>query len=110
MTSAREVAVNTVMQVFENKAYSNIALNKNLNESNLMDKDKGLVTELVYGTIKYRYSIDKILKAFLDKKFDKTDKYIINLLRVCIYQLRYLDKIQEFAAVNEGVNLAKNYV
>ncbi|MEG2935847.1 MAG: transcription antitermination factor NusB [Clostridium sp.] len=52
MTSAREVAVNTVMQVFENKAYSNIALNKNLNESNLMDKDKGLVTELVYGTIK----------------------------------------------------------
>ncbi|MEG2016897.1 MAG: 16S rRNA (cytosine(967)-C(5))-methyltransferase RsmB [Clostridium sp.] len=110
MTSAREVAVNTVMQVFENKAYSNIALNKNLNESNLMDKDKGLVTELVYGTIKYRYSIDKILKAFLDKKFDKTDKYIINLLRVCIYQLRYLDKIPEFAAVNEGVNLAKNNV
>lgn len=110
MTSAREVAVNTVMQVFENKAYSNIALNKNLNESNLIDKDKGLATELVYGTIKYKYSIDKILKTFLDKKFDKTDKYVLNLLRVCIYQLRYLDKIPEFAAVNEGVNLAKKHV
>ena len=110
MTSAREVAVNTVMQVFENKAYSNIALNRNLNESNLIDKDKGLATELVYGTIKYKYSIDKILKTFLDKKFDKTDKYVLNLLRVCIYQLRYLDKIPEFAAVNEGVNLAKKHV
>lgn len=110
MTSAREVAVNTVMQVFENKAYSNIALNKNLNESNLNEKDKGLATELVYGTIKYKYSIDKILKTFLEKKFDKTDKYILNLLRVCIYQLRYLDKIPEFAAVNEGVNLAKQNV
>ncbi|MDU4889089.1 MAG: 16S rRNA (cytosine(967)-C(5))-methyltransferase RsmB [Clostridium sp.] len=110
MTSAREVAVNTVMQVFENKAYSNIALNKNLNESNLSDKDRGLATELVYGTIKYKYSIDKILKTFLDKKFDKTDKYVLNLLRVCIYQLRYLDKIPEFAAVNEGVNLAKKHV
>ena len=110
MTSAREVAVNTVVQVFENKAYSNIALNKNLNESNLMDKDKGLATELVYGTIKYKYSIDKILKSFLDKKFDKTDKYVINILRVCIYQLRYLDKIPEFAAVNEGVNLAKKNI
>lgn len=110
MTSAREVAVNTVIQVFENKAYSNIALNKNLNEISLIDKDKGLATELVYGTIKYKYSIDKILKTFLDKKFDKTDKYVINLLRVCIYQLRYLDKIPEFAAVNEGVNLAKKNV
>ncbi len=107
MASAREVAINTIMQVFENKAYSNIALNKSLNESNLSDKDKGLTTELVYGTIKYKYSIDKILKTFLEKKFDNTDKYILNLLRVCIYQLKYLDKIPEFAAVNEGVELAK---
>ncbi|MEG0133286.1 MAG: 16S rRNA (cytosine(967)-C(5))-methyltransferase RsmB [Clostridium sp.] len=110
MTSAREVAINTVIQVFENKAYSNIALNKNLNECNLIDKDKALTTELVYGTIKYKYTIDKILKTFLEKKFDNTDKYILNLLRVCIYQLRYLDKIPEFAAVNEGVNLAKENV
>ncbi|MEG1255246.1 16S rRNA (cytosine(967)-C(5))-methyltransferase RsmB [Clostridium sp.] len=110
MTSAREVAINTIMQVFENKAYSNIALNKNLNECNLIDKDKALVTELVYGTIKYKYTIDKILKTFLEKKFDNTDKYILNLLRVCIYQLIYLDKIPEFAAVNEGVNLAKENV
>lgn len=107
MISAREVAINTVLQVFENKAYSNIALNNNLNQCNLGDKDKALATELVYGTIKYRYTIDKILKSFLERKFDKTDKYILNLLRVCIYQLRYLDKIPEFAAVNEGVNLAK---
>ncbi|WP_346920385.1 16S rRNA (cytosine(967)-C(5))-methyltransferase RsmB [Clostridium sp. UBA7339] len=107
MIGAREVAINTVMQVFENKAYSNIVLNNNLSQCNLGDKDKALATELVYGTIKYRYAIDKILKTFLEKKFDKTDKYILNLLRVCIYQLRYLDKIPEFAAVNEGVNLAK---
>lgn len=110
MTTAREIAVNTVMQVFENKAYSNIALNKNLNESELLEKDRALATELVYGTIKYKYSIDKILKKFLDKNFDKTDKYILNLLRVCVYQLRYLDKIPAFAAVNEGVNLAKSKV
>ncbi|WP_346928431.1 16S rRNA (cytosine(967)-C(5))-methyltransferase RsmB [Clostridium sp.] len=110
MISAREVAINTIMQVFENKAYSNIVLNNNLSQCNLADKDKALATELVYGTIKYRYAIDKILKTFLEKKFDKTDRYILNLLRVCIYQLRYLDKIPEFAAVNEGVNLAKTNV
>lgn len=107
MTTAREIAVNTVMQVLENKAYSNIVLNKNLNNSELIEKDKALATELVYGTIKYKYSIDKILKRFLDKNFDKLDKYILNILRVCIYQIKYLDKIPAFAAVNEGVNLAK---
>lgn len=107
MTTAREIAVNTVMQVLENKAYSNIALNKNLNNSELIEKDKALATELVYGTIKYKYSIDKILKRFLDKNFDKIDKYILNILRVCIYQIKYLDKVPAFAAVNEGVNLAK---
>ena len=110
MVNAREVAVNTVMQVLEEKAYSNIVLNRNLNESSLESKDKGLVTELVYGTIKYKYSIDKILKKYLDKNFDRIDKYILNILRVCIYQLRYLDKIPAFAAVNEGVELAKKKV
>lgn len=107
MTTAREIAVNTVMQVLENKAYSNIVLNKNLNNSKLIDKDKALVTELVYGTIKYKYTIDKILKKFLDKNFDKLDRYVLNILRVCVYQIKYLNKIPAFAAVNEGVNLAK---
>lgn len=110
MSKAREIAVDTVVQVIEEKAYSNIVLNNNLRESGLSDKDKALVTELVYGTIKYKYTIDKILKCFLDKNFDKTDKYVLSLLRVSIYQLKYLDKIPEFAAVNEGVELAKNKV
>lgn len=110
MSKAREIAVDTVVQVIEEKAYSNIVLNNNLRESGLSDKDKALVTELVYGTIKYKYTIDKILKCFLEKNFDKTDKYVLSLLRVSIYQLKYLDKIPEFAAVNEGVELAKNKV
>lgn len=108
MDNAREIATNILYQVFYNKAYSNIVLGHELNKSNLSDKDKSLVTEIVYGTIKYKYSIDKILKKFLDKKFDKTDKFILNILRITIYQIRYLDKIPDFAAVNEAVNLTKN--
>lgn len=110
MTKSREVAVNTLFQVFENKAYSNIALNRNLKESNLEEKDRALVTELVYGTIKYKYTIDKILLKFLDKNFNKVDKYVLNLLRVSVYQLKYLDKIPDFAVVNEAVNLTKERV
>jgi 16S rRNA (cytosine967-C5)-methyltransferase len=107
MDNAREIATKVLYQVFYNKAYSNIVLGHELNNSNLSDKDKALVTEIVYGTIKYKYSIDKILKKFLEKNFDKVDKFLLNVLRITIYQIRYLDKVPDFAAVNEAVNLTK---
>ena len=110
MDNARKIATDILVEVFEKKAYSNIVLGYELNKSNLNEKDKALVTEVVYGTIKYKYSIDKILKHFLEKNFEKTDKFILNLLRITIYQIRYLDKVPEFAAVNEAVNIAKKKV
>ena len=63
--NSRLVAINVLIEVFDKEGYSNIALNKALKEHPLSDKDKGLVTEIVYGTIKYRYTIDRILsKSF----------------------------------------------
>ncbi|EQB86835.1 16S rRNA (cytosine967-C5)-methyltransferase [Clostridium punense] len=110
MDNARKVAVDVLNEVFYNKAYSSIVLGNMLNNSTLDQKDKGLVTEIVYGTIKYKYTIDKILKEFLKNNFDKTDRFLLNILRITIYQIRYLDKIPEFAAVNEAVNLVKKHV
>ena len=51
--NSRLVAINVLIEVFDKEGYSNIALNKALNKYPLNDKDKGLVTEIVYGTIKY---------------------------------------------------------
>lgn len=110
MDNARKVAVDVLNEVFYNKAYSSIVLGNMLNNSTLDQKDKGLVTEIVYGTIKYKYTIDKILKEFLKNNFDKTDRFLLNILRITVYQIRYLDKIPEFAAVNEAVNLVKRHV
>ncbi len=110
MDNARKIAVDVLNEVFYNKAYSSIVLGNMLNSSSLEQKDKGLVTEIVYGTIKYKYTIDKILKGFLKNNFDKTDRFLLNVLRITIYQIRYLDKVPEFAAVNEAVNLVKKYV
>lgn len=110
MNNARKVAVDVITQVFSNKAYSNIVLGKELNRQNLSDVDKGLVTEIVYGTIKYRYTIDKIIQSFTGKNFNKLDKFVLNVLRISIYQIKYLDKIPHFAAVNEAVNLTKKNV
>jgi len=107
MNNSRRIAVNVLNLVFQEGAYSNLALNKALNESNLDDKDKALTTEIVYGTIKYKYAIDKILNNYVKTGVGKLDIFVLNVLRIGIYQLRYLDKIPNFAAVNECVELGK---
>lgn len=110
MSNARKIATEVVSQVFNNKAYSNIVLGLELNNSDLSEVDKALVTEIVYGTIKYKYSIDKIIQNFTGKNFNKLESFVLNILRISIYQIKYLDKIPDFAAVNEAVNLTKKNV
>jgi 16S rRNA (cytosine967-C5)-methyltransferase len=110
MDNSRKIALNVVEEVLDKGAYSNIILGNKLNKSRLDDRDKALVTEIVYGTLKYKYSIDVILGSFLKKGVKSLDNKVLNILRICIYQIKYLDKIPDFAVVNEGVNLAKKYV
>jgi len=107
MNNSRLVAIVVIEKVINENAYSNIVLGLELNKSDLNDKDKALVTEIVYGTLKYKYTIDKILSSFIKKGFEKVDSFILNILRISIYQIRFLDKIPSFAVVNEAVNLTK---
>lgn len=107
MDNARNVAVKIVKKVLCNNAYSSIVLNECLNRIHLNKKDNALVTELVYGTLKYKYTIDIILKRFIKSNLEKMNMDILNILRISIYQLRYLDKIPEFAVVNEAVESSK---
>lgn len=107
MNGARSIAVEILNKVLENNAYSNKVLSVYLNKSNLNKKDRALVTEIVYGTLKYKYTIDSILGDFIKSNIKSMNMYIANILRISIYQLRYLNKIPEFAVVNEAVELSK---
>jgi 16S rRNA (cytosine967-C5)-methyltransferase len=107
MDNSRLVSITVVEKVLNDNAYSNIVLGLELNKSDLSDKDKALVTEIVYGTLKYKYTIDKILCNFIKKGIDKLDSFVLNILRISIYQIKFLDKVPSFAVVNEAVNLTK---
>ncbi|MFT5872251.1 MAG: 16S rRNA (cytosine967-C5)-methyltransferase [Clostridium sp.] len=107
MNNSRLVAIVVIEKVINENAYSNIVLGLELNKSDLNDKDKALVTEIVYGTLKYKYTIDKILSRFIKKGFESVDSFVLNILRISVYQIRFLDKIPSFAVVNEAVNLTK---
>ncbi len=105
INNARYVSVLILDQVLNKKAYSNLALKENLDRYNLKDVDKKLVTEIVYGTIKFKLSIDNVIRNFV-KKIDENHISTI-ILRSAIYQLKYLDKIPEYAVLNESVEISK---
>lgn len=107
MKNARKLCVDILNTVFSNEGYSNIILRNELKKNSFNDKDKALITEIVYGTIKYKYTIDKILNSFLKKGIESLEPYVLNILRSAIYQIRYLDKVPSFAVVNEAVEIAK---
>lgn len=106
MGNVRYEAIAVLDKVLNKGAYSNLALDSSIKKADLSQLDNALLTELVYGTLKYKYTIDIILKEYL-KDMEKTNQNILNILRISLYQLKYLDKIPDFAVLNEAVNLAK---
>lgn len=103
---ARKIARQIIQRVIEENAYSNILLNTELNKSELEQNDKALVTEIVYGTLRRKRTLDMIIGNFV-KDIKVMNKSTLNILRVAIYQMQFLDKIPEYAAVNEAVEEAK---
>ena len=107
----RQIALKTLYKIEKEKAYSNIALNETLNENRkkLNNKDIGLISEIVYGVTTWKLTLDEIIKKYSKIKVKKISPWIINILRMGIYQIIFLDKVPKSAAVNESVNLAKRY-
>ncbi|MGL4739807.1 MAG: 16S rRNA (cytosine(967)-C(5))-methyltransferase RsmB [Sarcina sp.] len=102
----RKIIVEILDEVFYRHAYSNIEINKRLSGLDIDSKDKALITEVVYGTIKYKKTIDTILGNFV-RQIEDIDLNILNILRSAIYQMKYLDRVPDYAIVNEAVNLTK---
>ncbi|WP_019911450.1 16S rRNA (cytosine(967)-C(5))-methyltransferase RsmB [Paenibacillus sp. HW567] len=105
--TAREVALDILVRVEQEGAYSNLLLNSSLQKSGLSREDSGLVTELVYGSISRMITLDYVLEGFLSKGIAKLQPWVRNLLRLSLYQIMYLNRIPSHAAVNEAVNIAK---
>jgi len=103
--NARKVALRVLLDAEKNKTYSNIAVDKALSKSELSGADRGLVTALCMGVTERRLTLDAIICA-LSQKGNDTDIEAKVLLRLGIYQLLFLDRIPDHAAVNETVELA----
>ncbi len=107
--TTREYILNILVDIDKNNAYSNLTINKCLKDSKLEAIDRRFVTEIVYGVLENKLYLDYIISLLSTIKIKKLNTNVINILRMGLYQIIFLDKIPEFAAVNESVKLGKKY-
>ncbi len=107
MANARKVAVLALQKIFEEGAYSNIAVNSFLKENDLSKEDKAFATALIYGVLDRKITLDYVISSFVKTPIKKISPFTINVLRTALFQIMFMDKIPESAAVNEAVKLIK---
>ena len=107
MMNVRETAVEILGKVLHQGAFSNLLLDRAIQSGQVKEEDVGLLTEIVYGTLKYLLTIDEILKRNTKISLSKTERYVLDVLRVSVYQMHFLDRIPPYAVINEAVNLTK---
>lgn len=108
MAGARKAALKALLRVDSEGAYSNLVLDHILAEMKLEPRDRALATTIFYGVLERRITLDYVIRNYSSLPFKKISPVALELLRIGIYQILYLDKIPVSAAVNESVNLAKS--
>lgn len=89
-------------------AYANLALDQALKHCSLAPRDRGLVTELVNGTIRMKKHLDWVLDLFLAGKQRKLERKVYVILIMSIYQLLFLERVPSYAVINEAVEMTRS--
>ena len=110
-TDSRSIAFLSLKNVYQKKAYTDVALNRVLKsaskEDDLSQTDRSFACELVYGIVRRQRTLDSLIDVLGKKKAAQQPPDLRILLHLGLYQLRYLDRIPPSAAVNTSVELAK---
>ncbi|KRM13158.1 16S rRNA (cytosine(967)-C(5))-methyltransferase RsmB [Paucilactobacillus suebicus] len=103
--SVRFLALEALDKVLLSGAYSNLQLNQVIAQAHLSDADRRLLTNIVYGVIQHRITLEYWLAPFIKGK--KLESWVQVLLLMSLYQYKYLDKVPEWAITDESIKIAK---
>ncbi|MFQ6113857.1 MAG: 16S rRNA (cytosine(967)-C(5))-methyltransferase RsmB [bacterium] len=107
--SARQIAVNILEQVHKKGHHADALISDSFGKQTLKQEDKSLVLELVNGTLRWRGLLDWILTDYFQGDFKSCHARLKSILELSLYQLKFLNKIPEYAAVSQGVAIAKKH-
>ncbi|WP_036483200.1 16S rRNA (cytosine(967)-C(5))-methyltransferase [Myxosarcina sp. GI1] len=106
-TNSRQLAFLALKNVYQQQAYTDIALDRVLRNQSIERQDRGLVCELVYGVVRRQRTLDALIDRLGKKNARQQPLDLRIILHLGLYQLRYSDRIPPSAAVNTSVELAK---
>ena len=107
-SESRALALEVLAAVDHGGAYANLALPKALSASGLDSRDRGFVTELVYGSLRRQGELDTVVAAAAKRPTTEIDHEVLDVLRLGVYQALFL-RVPGHAAVDESVNYAKSH-
>ncbi len=108
ITNLREIILGVLMKITEEEAYSHIALREVLEQYQYLDKrDRAFISRVSEGTLEYMLELDYIIECFSKVPVYNMKPLIRNLLRMSVYQLKYMDTVPDSAVVNEAVKIAQ---
>ena len=104
ITPAREIAFNILLDVELGKFASDLLAE---HTAGIDSRDAGLATSITLGVLRFRGQIDWIIQSLTGKATSKLDSEVLQALRIGIYQLRYMDRVPDHAAVGQSVEIVK---
>ena len=107
--AARLLAFDVLTEVNRNDGYSNLLLPQALNASKLDDRDRSLVTELLYGTLRMQGKHDWVLAQVSDRPWSEVDPGIVDICRLGVHQIHEM-RIPDHAAVAATVEVARKRI
>ena len=108
MSQTRELALDILLDIDKKKNLSHLVLSDTLRNYQFMEKkDRAFLTRLCQGTLENQIQIDYIIDQFSKVKIQKCKPVIRAILRMGVYQLKFMDQVPDSAVCNEAVKLAK---
>lgn len=107
MVNVRYIAHKVLYRVLCEDAYSAIAINHAVREEKLGGVDVSFLSALVYGVLERKLTLGYIVRQYSSIRLKKIEKKTLIVLYLGVYQLLYMDKVPDSAAVNESVKLCK---
>lgn len=104
---SRKCALEVLLKIESDQAYSNIALSSALGKSQLSKRDKAFVTCLVQGVMRNKNFLDSRIETVSNKPLKKMSNVVLNVLRLGVFQLDFLDDVPPSAILNTSTTLAR---
>jgi 16S rRNA (cytosine967-C5)-methyltransferase len=104
----RELALGILMEITEEEAYSHVVIRQVLEKYQYLEKrDRAFISRTVEGTLEHMIQMDYIIEQFSNVPVYNMKPLIRNLLRMSVYQMKYMDSVPDAAVCNEAVKLAQ---